>query len=122
MVNKTGPLTQSEWEIMKTHPVRALGICAGMPISHVATNSILFHHERFDGKGYPGGIAGEGIPLYARVLAICDVYDALTSDRPYAKGMPPYKALTIMREDMLGAFDPQLFKRLVYVLGNARIV
>jgi len=122
IINKGGPLNQSEWELMKTHPVRALGICASMPISHVATNAILFHHERFDGGGYPGGIAGEAIPVYARVLALCDVYDALTSERPYAKALAPYKALTIMQEDMVGAFDPVLFKRLVYVLGNARIV
>lgn len=122
VVNKNGPLNQAEWEVMKTHPVRALGICATMPISHVATNAILFHHERYDGAGYPGGIAGEAIPVYARVLALCDVYDALTSDRPYAKALAPYKALSIMREDMKGAFDPALYKRLVFVLGNARIV
>jgi len=122
VVNKAGPLNQAEWELMKTHPVRALGICASMPISHVATNAILFHHERFDGGGYPGGIAGEGIPVYARVLSLCDVYDALTSERPYAKALAPYKALSIMQEDMRGAFDPALYKRLVYVLGNARIV
>jgi HD-GYP domain-containing protein (c-di-GMP phosphodiesterase class II) len=122
VVNKAGPLNQAEWEMMKTHPVRALGICAAMPISHVVTNTILFHHERFDGGGYPGGIAGEAIPVYARVLTLCDAYDALTSDRPYAKAMPPYKALAIMQEDMRGAFDPALYKRLVFVLGNARIV
>lgn len=122
VLHKSGPLNQAEWEMMKTHPVRALGICASMPISHVATNAILFHHERFDGAGYPGGISGEGIPVYARVLSLCDVYDALTSERPYAKALAPYKALSIMQEDMKGAFDPVLFKRLVYVLGNARIV
>jgi HD-GYP domain-containing protein (c-di-GMP phosphodiesterase class II) len=122
VVNKPGPLNQAEWELMKTHPVRALGICATMPLSHVATNAVLFHHERFDGGGYPGGISGEAIPVYARVLALCDAYDALTSERPYAKALPPYKALSIMREDMRGAFDPALYKRLVFVLGNARIV
>jgi len=122
VLNKGGPLNQAEWEVMKTHPVRGLGICAGMPIDHITTNSILFHHERFDGNGYPGGIAGEAIPVYARVLALCDVYDALTTERPYAKALAPYKALSIMREDMRGAFDPVLYKRLVYVLGNARIV
>jgi len=122
IINKGGPLNQTEWEIMKTHPVRALGICASMPISHVATNAILFHHERYDGAGYPGGIAGEAIPVYARVLSLCDAYDALTSERPYAKALTPYKALSIMQEDMKGAFDPALFKRLVFVLGNARIV
>lgn len=122
LINKPGPLNQSEWEMIKTHPVRALGICASMPISHVVTNTILFHHERFDGSGYPGGISGEAIPVYARVLSLCDAYDALTSERPYAKALTPYKALTIMQEDMKGAFDPALFKRLVFVLGNARIV
>ena len=122
VIHKSGPLSQAEWEMMKTHPVRALGICAAMPISHIATNAILFHHERFDGGGYPGGIAGDGIPVYARVLSLCDVYDALTSERPYAKALAPYKALSIMLEDMRGAFDPVLYKRLVYVLGNARIV
>lgn len=122
VIQKGGPLNQAEWELMRTHPVRGLSICAGMPIDHVTTNAILFHHERFDGKGYPGGIAGEAIPLYARVLGLCDTYDALTTERPFAKALPPYKALSTMREDMRGAFDPALYKRLVYVLGNARIV
>jgi len=122
VINKAGPLNQAEWEVMRTHPVRALGICASMPLNHVTTNTILFHHERWDGKGYPGGISGEAIPLTSRVLALCDAYDALTSERPYAKALNPYKALAVMREEMQGAFDPQLYKRLVYVLGNARIV
>ena len=67
------------------------------------------HHERWDGKGYPDRLTGEDIPLHARVLALADVFDALTTDRPYRPAFSPEEALRMMRVDMNGAFDPTLF-------------
>jgi putative two-component system response regulator len=67
------------------------------------------HHERWDGKGYPDRLTGEAIPLHARVLALADVFDALTTDRPYRRAFTPQEALRMMREDCGTAFDPTLF-------------
>jgi HD-GYP domain-containing protein (c-di-GMP phosphodiesterase class II) len=75
-----------------------------------------------DGKGYPSRLAGENIPVPVRAVTICDVYDALTSDRPYAKAITPFEALSIMREEMRDAFDMAMFKRLVMVLSGIDVV
>ena len=86
---------------------------------------LRFHHERWAGDGYPLGIAGEQIPLSARVLCIADVYDVLTSDRPYREGFAPERAFEIMEQEMSGHFDPvllALFKHLhttFYPAGTA---
>ncbi len=122
ILHKPDQLTEAEWEIMKTHPVRAISMCSSISLTPTTTNCILFHHERFDGTGYPGGLSGEAIPFHARVMSACDVFDALTSDRPYAKALKPYDALDTMQGKLRGAFDPAIYKRLVYVLGNARIL
>jgi HD-GYP domain-containing protein (c-di-GMP phosphodiesterase class II) len=66
---------------------------------------VKYHHERYDGKGYPEGIAGEDIPLFGRIMALADAYDAMTSDRPYRKGMPVEKALSILEEGMGTQWD-----------------
>jgi HD-GYP domain-containing protein (c-di-GMP phosphodiesterase class II) len=74
------------------------------------------HHERWDGKGYPDQLAGEAIPLVARVLCIADVFDALASDRPYRAAFPRDEALAIMQKDVGKAFDPALFDRFLNVI------
>ncbi|WP_169727902.1 HD-GYP domain-containing protein [Desulfovibrio inopinatus] len=122
ILNKAEELTEEEWDLVKTHPVRAISICSSIPLTPITTNCILFHHERYDGTGYPGGLAGEAIPFHARVMSVCDVYDSLTSDRPYAKALKPYDALDTMQGKLRGAFDSTIYKRLVYVLGNARVI
>jgi HD-GYP domain-containing protein (c-di-GMP phosphodiesterase class II) len=122
VLNKPGPLNSKEWDVVKTHPAKGLRMCSELPLAQTTVNCILFHHERMDGTGYPGGLGGEGIPGEARALAVCDVYDALTSDRPYAKAMKPYEALRYMKESMDGHFDQSMYKRLVFVLSNAKVV
>jgi response regulator RpfG family c-di-GMP phosphodiesterase len=99
---KPGPLSDDEWKILKQHPVIGAEILA--PIQSLADviPAILSHHERIDGKGYPEGLKGSQIPLLARMVAVADTYDALTSDRPYRKGFSNEQALTII-EDIKGS-------------------
>lgn len=118
ILNKPGKLNAEEWALIKNHPVYGLRLCAGLNFSSLVLNCILFHHERYDGNGYPSGIYGENIPYPVRILTCCDVYDALTSDRPYAKAEKPYQALAIMNEDMKGCFDSEVLKDFILMLGN----
>jgi putative nucleotidyltransferase with HDIG domain len=84
---KQGSLTQEEWEIMRQHPETGQHILARVPHLALAAEVVLCHEERFDGSGYPRGLAGETIPLWARLFAVIDTLDAITSDRPYRKGL-----------------------------------
>jgi HD-GYP domain-containing protein (c-di-GMP phosphodiesterase class II) len=84
---KPGPLTQAERELMRTHPEKGHAIVAGVPFLKDAAQIVLSHEERFDGGGYPRGLTGEAIPIGARLFAVIDTLDAMTSDRPYRKGV-----------------------------------
>ena len=95
---KPGRLTAEEYESIKRHPVAGATIFAPIKTLKEIVPVILYHHERFDGKGYPEGLAGRKIPLWARVTAVADTYHALTSDRPYRKGMEKKKAFQIILE------------------------
>lgn len=119
ILNKRGRLTQHEREIINQHPILGVSKCSNMPLEQETINCILFHHERFDGFGYPSGMKGTDIPLPVRIMSIADVYDAITSDRAYAKGMRPFEALQYMRDQMRGAFDVEVFKRFIMVLSGA---
>jgi HD-GYP domain-containing protein (c-di-GMP phosphodiesterase class II) len=113
---KPGPLTEEEWAVMKRHPVYAYEWLSGIPFLGKALDIPYAHHERWDGSGYPRGLKGEAIPLFARIFAVVDVYDALTSDRPYRKAWPKEKALAYLQEQAGRQFDPQVvatFLRLV---------
>jgi putative two-component system response regulator len=106
---KPGPLDEEEWETMRTHPLRGEEICKPLRSLEKVLPIIRHHHERWDGTGYPDGLAGDKIPLLARVLQMADIYDALTSARPYKEAMPADKALEIMnRETDRGWRDPEL--------------
>ncbi|MGH7325021.1 MAG: HD-GYP domain-containing protein [Candidatus Rokuibacteriota bacterium] len=83
VLGKRGPLTEDEWSLMRRHPVLGAQIVAPFEFLAAAAPLIRHHHERWDGSGYPDGLIGEAIPLGARIIAVADVYDALTSDRPY---------------------------------------
>ena len=95
---KSGPLTEEEWEIMKRHTIDGAGILSTIdsPYTEMGKEIALCHHERWDGSGYPYGIAGEAIPLSARIMSICDIYDALRSPRPYKKGFNHHEAVDII--------------------------
>ncbi len=106
---KPGPLTEIEWETMKTHAERGERICQGMKSLAPVLPIIRHHHERWDGSGYPDGLRGEEIPLLARILQLADIFDALTTARPYKAAMTGEQALhTIRSEAARGWRDPNL--------------
>jgi len=118
---KRGALSRAEQEIMKNHPLWGVSQCASLPMSQLALNCVLFHHERMDGEGYPSRLAGEHIPFPVRVLAVCDAYDNLTAERPGQAALSPFDALQSMRSEK-GAYDVEAFKRLVQVLSGAALI
>ena len=119
ILNKKGKLTPQERAVIETHPLQGVALCASLDISQTTFNCILFHHERMDGKGYPSGILAEDIPVPVRAITLADVYDALTSKRPYAEARTAFDALTLMRKEMTGFFDMEIFKRFVEILAGA---
>lgn len=111
IISKPGPLTAEERKIMNQHPVTGESICAPLKSLRRVLPVIRHHHERMDGSGYPDGLRGERIPLKARILQIADIYDALTSDRPYRDALPPEEAhAVLMREARVGWLDPFLVR------------
>ncbi|MFW6055102.1 MAG: HD-GYP domain-containing protein [Thermodesulfobacteriota bacterium] len=118
-LNKPGKLDREEWETVKLHPVHGMRMCTNVALSQTSLNCILFHHEKFDGSGYPSGMKEEEIPLPVRIITCCDVYDAITSKRAYAPAQTPFSALKIMSNEMQGAFDLTVFKEFIEVLGKA---
>lgn len=116
---KPGKLTADEFDVMETHPLLGIEIVAGNPWLEGAALTIRHHHEHFDGTGYPDGLRGDAIPLAARIFAVVDVFDALTSERPYKKPMAQAEALTIIARDSGRHFDPEvvaIFKEIAPVL------
>ncbi len=117
ILNKPGKLTDAEFAIVKTHPVEGHTLLlSGKGISEITRDVCLHHHEKFDGSGYPNGLAGEAISLHARMGAVCDVYDAITSNRPYKAGWDPAESIQRMAS-WQGHFDPQVFQAFVKSLG-----
>ncbi len=118
ILNKPAKLTDAEFTKMKSHVVQSIIILQNTPgISQTALDVAGQHHERFDGSGYPNQLKGDQISLYGRMGAIVDVYDAITSDRVYHKGMPPSAALGRLLEWSSYHFDPALVKAYVKSLG-----
>lgn len=106
---KQGPLTAEEWVTMKEHTVRGERICYGMKALEPVLSIVRSHHERWDGSGYPDGLRGEDIPLLARVLQIADIFDALTTERPYKRAYTSEYAMQILREETRAGWrDPRL--------------
>ena len=108
ILSKPGPLTDEEWSLMKQHPVFARKLLSKIPYLQKALEIPYSHHERWDGSGYPEGLAGERIPLAARIFAVVDVWDALTSDRPYRPAWSEEKTLSYIRGQSGVHFDPQV--------------
>lgn len=110
VLKKPGPLTPEERVVMKGHPAIGAQILgrSRIPLFQLAAEVALTHHERWDGSGYPAGLAGEAIPLAGRIVAVVDFFDALTMDRVYRKALPDTRALAMLKEESGRAFDPRL--------------
>jgi diguanylate cyclase (GGDEF)-like protein/putative nucleotidyltransferase with HDIG domain len=118
ILSKPGPLTQEEFQKIRIHPQVGAEIIAAVPFPYPVSPLILSHHERWDGKGYPSGLKGEEIPMGARILAVVDYYDALTSERPYHKAMTSEAALGLLKQEAHKALDPELVNRFIEMLPN----
>ena len=108
IINKPGKLTAEEFEKMKIHPTVGADILERVRFPYPVVPIVRAHHERWDGKGYPDGLAGEDIPIGARILSVVDCFDALASDRPYRKAMPLARAMGIVKEMSGTQFDPAI--------------
>ncbi len=118
VLNKPGKLTEAEFAIMKGHPVEGHRMLQAVGhVDPVALDVCLHHHEKTDGSGYPEGLKGDEISLFAKMGAVCDVYDAITSNRPYKNGWDPAESLRKMAEWAKGHFDPSVFQAFVKSLG-----
>jgi putative two-component system response regulator len=105
---KPGPLTPEEWEQMRKHPTYAYELLHPIEYLRPALDIPYYHHERWDGSGYPFGLRGEQIPLAARIFAVVDVWDALRSDRPYRKKLPQGEVIAYLKEQAGVLFDPRM--------------
>ena len=110
---KTGPLTDAEWHIMRQHPQHAYELLAPISYLEKALDIPYCHHEKWDGTGYPRKLKGEDIPISARIFAVVDVWDALTSDRPYRPAWSIEKALAYIRENSGSHFDPKVVEAFI---------
>lgn len=118
---KPGSLSADEFNHMKSHTVIGERICRPLQQDRLILEVIRHHHERYDGKGYPDGLAGEGIPIAARIMAVVDAYDALTSDRPYRKRLSQEQAVQILKQEAGKQFDPKIAMAFVSMLETGRL-
>ena len=116
ILQKPGPLTDDEWTVMRRHPHYAYQMLS--PISYLNQALIIpyYHHERWDGSGYPHGLKNEEIPLFARLFAVVDVWDALSSDRPYRKRMPPKDVIDYLQQEADRLFDPYIVEKFLSLI------
>ena len=118
ILNKPGKLTDEEFVAVKEHPAEGYKmLLEATGIGEIALDVCLHHHEKMDGTGYPKGLSGDQISLYAKMGAVCDVYDAITSNRPYKQGWCPAESLKKMSEWSKGHFDPAVFQAFVKSIG-----
>lgn len=118
ILHKPGPLTEEEWVIMRRHPVYAYEMLKDIEYLHPALNIPHYHHERWNGSGYPEGLIGEAIPLEARIFAVVDAWDALTSDRPYRDAWSVEKTKQYLLDQAGKEFDPEIVKVFLEVVAT----
>ncbi len=121
ILRKTAPLTDEEFEKMKIHPVKGAELLRDIVLFQPIVPYCLYHHERYDGKGYPYGLKGNNIPPEGRLIAVADAFDAMTSNRPYRKGMDPEVAIERIIESKGTQLDPEYADALVEAYNNGRI-
>ncbi len=113
---KPGPLTEEEWEVIRQHPRYAYELLSSISYLGPALDIPHYHHEKWDGSGYPHGLKQKQIPLYARLFAVIDVYDALTSNRPYRPAWPKEKAVAYIRDETGKHFDPAIAREFLSMI------
>jgi HD-GYP domain-containing protein (c-di-GMP phosphodiesterase class II) len=118
ILKKPGALTDEEFEVMKQHPVLGWLIVSAIPSLAETLPGIRHHHERWDGRGYPDQLAGEDIPLLGRLMAVPDAFSAMTTDRPYRKGLSTPEAIGRLREGAGTQFDPAMVVAFIRALGS----
>ncbi|MGB2630028.1 MAG: HD domain-containing phosphohydrolase [Candidatus Omnitrophota bacterium] len=120
ILNKKGPLTKKEYERIKSHPLKGVEMIRPLYFLRDIIFIIQSHHENYDGTGYPHGIKGEKIPLEARILSLADVFEALTSDRPYRKAFAKAEAVAIIEAEKGRKFDPDLTGKFIDMVRKKR--
>ncbi|HPP07184.1 MAG TPA: HD domain-containing phosphohydrolase, partial [Syntrophorhabdaceae bacterium] len=131
ILNKKGPLDELEWERIKKHPLNGVAMLIDSEIPTFVKKAVLHHHENYDGTGYPFNLERENISCLARIMRIIDVFDAMTSNRPYKKALSPKEVVKIMvsRPDykihrdngMRNCFDENLLKKFIILLGKIKV-
>ncbi|MBW3619856.1 MAG: HD-GYP domain-containing protein [Actinobacteria bacterium] len=121
ILNKPGPLDEDEWRVMRTHPVIGLQLVQPIKFLGEAVQIVKSHHERWDGRGYPENKKGEEIYLPARIFSIIDTFDAMTSDRPYRKGLPVHVAMEEIERCGGTQFDPELASAFVKLCEDLKL-
>jgi HD-GYP domain-containing protein (c-di-GMP phosphodiesterase class II) len=118
---KPGPLNDEEWKVMKTHPVVSAQLIEGLEIYSSVAAAVRHEHERWDGSGYPDGLRGEQIPLLSRVIAAADIYNALSTDRPYRKAFTYEETIRMIGEMRGTDIDPLVADALLLVIQRERV-
>jgi HD-GYP domain-containing protein (c-di-GMP phosphodiesterase class II) len=120
VLGKESPLSESEWMLMRAHPEMGLTLLDRAGQSSREVLAVLYHHERLDGSGYPYGLRAEGIPIEARIVAVADTYDALTSNRPYRNACSEAEARRVLSEEAKGRLDGRAVQALFNALDFTR--
>ncbi|MBV9469286.1 MAG: HD domain-containing protein, partial [Abitibacteriaceae bacterium] len=120
ILRKPGKLTNEEYEVLKRHPVLGALIVSGVPGMEAIVDAVRSHHERWDGRGYPDGLAGENIPLIGRIMAVADAFSAMTTTRAYRKGLEWEAAVAEIRKNIGTQFDPKMAKAFLIAADKRR--
>jgi HD-GYP domain-containing protein (c-di-GMP phosphodiesterase class II) len=118
ILRKAGPLDESEWRVMQRHADWGADLLAHLPGCEEIARTVRHHHERHDGRGYPDRLAGEEIPPASRIIAVCDAYGAMITDRPYRAALAQARAIAELQEGAGVQFDPAAVQAVIYVAGT----
>jgi putative two-component system response regulator len=122
LLRRRGPLEQEEYELVKSHTVIGDSLCRQLRSLQPVRAIVRHHHERFDGSGYPDGLRGDQIPIVARIIGLVDVYDAITTDRPYQLTQSPEEALATLREQAeRGWREPDLVRHFAAIVSSGKL-
>lgn len=119
LLNKPEALTEEEFQVIKTHPLEGYNLIKSLPLNTKIKEACLLHHERCDGSGYPFGLQGHKISAYAKIIAIADVYDAMTSPRSYRPPFCPFAAIALFEKEGLYKFDPKFIMTFLENIGSS---